>query len=138
MSAGFWNGEPAEVRRCVVIVAPDPERRRLCWHNPFVGQERHAVEVRYNDRTFYLDDEGHERSDEERAYLQELAERCKGERKFDMAANTITSALESDRIGSPGWGWRKVREGHGSPRFGHASLAVERVVRYLQDHEEPS
>ena len=27
-----------------------------------------------------------------------------------------------------GTGWRKVTEGHGSPRWGHADLAVEREV----------
>lgn len=52
----YWNGEPCEARRVVVTVADD-ERFPLYWAREFVGQRRRAVEVRYGEHVFYLDDE---------------------------------------------------------------------------------
>lgn len=51
----FWNGEPADCRRCTVIVA-DAEFPAY-WARKHVGQERHAVEVRYSGEPFYIDNE---------------------------------------------------------------------------------
>jgi hypothetical protein len=96
-----WNGEPCEARRVRVIVA-DSERFPMYWAQHLVGTERAAVEVTYAGHTFYLDDEGYDVRLEEREYLRE-------------------------HVGYPGWGWAKVMAG-GSPRHGHASLEVERVV----------
>jgi hypothetical protein len=80
-----WNGEPAEARRVSVVVADDG-RFPAYWARELVGTVRAAVEVTYDGRTFYLDDED-------------------------------------------GSGWAKVTVGQGSPRWGHRSLEVERVVR---------
>ena len=52
---GYWNGEPADIRRVRVIVAK-PEVPTW-WFADLVGQERVAVEVVYGNQTFYLDDE---------------------------------------------------------------------------------
>jgi len=52
----MWNGEPTECRRVVVIVADAPELPAY-WARDLVGQERHAVEVRYFDKPFYIDNE---------------------------------------------------------------------------------
>jgi hypothetical protein len=52
----FWNGESAECRRVVVIVADAPQFSAY-WARRYVGQRRHAVEVTYNGRTFYIDNE---------------------------------------------------------------------------------
>ena len=51
----FWNGEPCEARRVVVIVGKS--LRPTWWCAPFEGQRRAAVRVTYNGGTFYLDDE---------------------------------------------------------------------------------
>jgi hypothetical protein len=51
-----WNGEPCEAKRVRVIVADAPDCPNY-WAREFVGQERNAVEVRYFDTPFYLDDE---------------------------------------------------------------------------------
>jgi hypothetical protein len=51
----FWNGERADCRRCVVIVA-DVDFPAY-WARKFVGQERHAVEVRCSGKPFYIDNE---------------------------------------------------------------------------------
>jgi hypothetical protein len=48
----YWNGEPADCRRVTVIV-----RFPLYWARNLVGQERHAVEVNYAGKTFYIDNE---------------------------------------------------------------------------------
>jgi hypothetical protein len=104
-----WNGEPCEARKVVVIVA-DAGRFPNYWARPFVGQERDAVEVTYAGSTFYIDDEGYERGEQEKALLE----------KFGMPA--------SDRAGYPGYGWAKVTAG-GGPHHPHSSLEIERVVR---------
>ena len=54
MSKGFWNGQPAEVRRLLVIVGDDG--RPASWAKGLIGQEHAVVEVKYGDRTFYLPD----------------------------------------------------------------------------------
>lgn len=48
----YWNGEPADCRRVRVLVAPSSG-----WAAEFVGTTRNAVEVRYFDEPFYIDDE---------------------------------------------------------------------------------
>jgi hypothetical protein len=104
----YWNGLPCEARRVRVIVADKPEVR-LYWARPYVGQERAAVEVKQDGQVFYLDDEGNiEPTEEARAFLSA--------RKIEHTP------------GSPGWGWRKVTTGKGSPQYGHASLEIERVL----------
>lgn len=52
---GWWNGEPAEVRRVRVIVGD--AMAPTWWCAELVGTERAAVEVRYGAQLFYLDDE---------------------------------------------------------------------------------
>lgn len=52
----YWNSERAGARRVVVIVADDPAFPHY-WARSLVGQERRAVEVIYNGRTFYIDNE---------------------------------------------------------------------------------
>ena len=49
-----WNGEPAEARRVVVRVGTP--LRPTWWCARLEGQEWDAVEVRYGDQTFFLDD----------------------------------------------------------------------------------
>lgn len=39
-------------------VVADAPQFDAYWARPFIGQERPAVEVIYDGRTFYLDDEG--------------------------------------------------------------------------------
>lgn len=51
----FWNGEPADCRRAIVVVA-DAEFPAY-WARKYIGQERHAVEVNYAGKTFYIDNE---------------------------------------------------------------------------------
>lgn len=50
----WWNGAPAACRRVRVIVGPPPVEG--WWSAALEGQERNAVEVRADGRTFYLDD----------------------------------------------------------------------------------
>jgi len=51
----FWNGEPADCRRVIVVVA-DAEFPAY-WARKYIGQERHAVEVNCAGQTFYIDNE---------------------------------------------------------------------------------
>jgi hypothetical protein len=102
----YWNGEPCEARRVTVIVADD-ERFPAYWARDLVGQRRRAVEVVYAGSTFYLDDEEYEISERERQVL----------RRYGRPV--------PERQGFPGWGWAKVTAGHGSPRYGSASLTIE-------------
>lgn len=78
----FWNGESTPARVVRVIVG---KARPGWWCSGLEGQERRAVEVRYGDQRFYLDNED-------------------------------------------GSGWAKVTRGLGSPRYGHKSLPVARVL----------
>lgn len=102
----YWNGEPCEARRVTVVVADDG-RFPAYWARHLVGQRRDAVEVTYAGSTFYLDDEGYETSEAEAAVLRRYGRDVPG------------------RTGFPGWGWAKVTDGRGSPRFGSASLTIE-------------
>lgn len=145
----FWNGEPAIARRCVVIVADS--HAPAYWARPYIGQERRAVEVvievestrrgasgRRRSHTFYLDDEGYERTMQETSEMRRYAEavsRASGERISPEDALARLGA-EGWQVGGPGWGWEKVTVGRGSPRFGHAQLSIERVVEYLAPEEE--
>lgn len=106
--ATFWNGEPCPARLVQVLVT-DPGAHQSPWYRPFVGTWRDAVEVVYAGHTFYLDDEGYEVGEEERALLGRFGIRPEA------------------RKGEPGWGWRKVTEGRGSPGWGHASLYAAEV-----------
>ena len=105
----FWNGEPCEARRVVVVVADNPAIPQY-WARQLVGTRRDAVEVRYAGTTFYLDDQGYDVSEEVKRLLE----------AHGMEAR--------DRVGYNGWGWDKVTKGHGGPRVGHANITVERVV----------
>lgn len=51
----FWNGEPCQAVRVVVIVGAPP--RPTWWCAALEGQQRKAVRVTYNGQVFYLDDE---------------------------------------------------------------------------------
>lgn len=103
----YWNGQECKARIVRVIVADAPEFPQY-WARGFVGQEREAVEVTYYDETFYIDNEGHEPSEESATVLR---------------AHGIEPHPEP-----PGQGWRKVTEGRGSPGWSHSSLEVERVL----------
>lgn len=48
----YWNGEPAQARKCLIRCGVvDPGH----WALLLTGKQREAVEVVYNDETFYLD-----------------------------------------------------------------------------------
>lgn len=51
----FWNGEPCAARKTRVIVGKAP--RDTWWCAKLAGQERAAVEVKYQGQTIYLDNE---------------------------------------------------------------------------------
>jgi hypothetical protein len=53
-ASGGWNGEPAGVRRCRVIVGDAPQFPEY-WARDLIGTERDAVHVVYGGREFYLD-----------------------------------------------------------------------------------
>jgi hypothetical protein len=124
----YWNGEPASCRKVRVLVGSDSARSE--WlSNRFAGAVRDAVEVSYAGSTFYLDDEGFERTDDELERLEAAAQ--------NLAAGTPDVTLAQARghyrvservIGFPGWGWAKVTAGRGSPAVGHLTLIAERVV----------
>ena len=56
----FWNGEPADCRRVLVVIADAPEFP-LYWARALIGSVRHAVEVsnanQAGKQPFYLDNE---------------------------------------------------------------------------------
>ena len=55
----WWNGQPTPARRVVVVVGygdPAEEHRESKWWWKHAGSERHAVEVTYAGRVFFLDD----------------------------------------------------------------------------------
>ena len=106
--ATYWNGERCEARIVRVIVADDDAK--AYWARPYVGQEREAVEVVYNGKPFYIDNEAHEPSDEKRKVLEGYGLELKP--------------------GKAGDGWWKVTVGRGGPRVGHRSLTIERVVEH--------
>lgn len=55
----FWNGEPCEARRVLVYVGLSP--LASWWCAPLAHTVRQAVEVRYGEQHFFLDnEEGHE------------------------------------------------------------------------------
>ena len=56
-----WNGEPCIARRITAIVA-DNAFFSGYWARDLVGTRRKAVEVTYNNATFYLDDEDEDSS----------------------------------------------------------------------------
>lgn len=51
----YWNGEPTPCRRVVVRVGTVP--KPTWWCAGMEGTEREAVEVRYGNQQFYLDNE---------------------------------------------------------------------------------
>ena len=56
MAETYWNGEPCEARKVIVIVGESP--RSTWWCAGFAGQQRKAVEVTYAGQPpFYLDNE---------------------------------------------------------------------------------
>lgn len=50
----YWNGEPCKARIVRVIVG-DHGRFERPWFLPYVGKVLDAVEVRYANSTFYID-----------------------------------------------------------------------------------
>lgn len=103
----YWNGEPCKARIVRVIVA-DTGDFPLYWAKPYVGTEREAVEIAYNGRTFYIDNEEHSPSPGETEAM----------RRFGLPAAFCPR----------GEGWDKVTSGRGSPTRAHRSLQIERVV----------
>lgn len=138
-----WNGEPCEARRCVVLLPEhDPDHAQdppMAWWAPFAGTERAAVEVRYSGRTFYLDDQGYTRTEDERRFLEQRIKAMERDPAadrdtFKRAIATLRGSLARDEVGYPGHGWDKVTKGGGSPNVGHSSLPARcAVVRYLDD-----
>jgi hypothetical protein len=111
-----WNGEPCEARRVLVVVAPwvDPdtgEVSEVAWSTRLAGTTRAAVEVRYGDQLFYLDDEPVDPADETE----------------EMRRYRVERGLPFLR-GSFGIGWEKVTKGMGLPNWAHRQLAISRVV----------
>ena len=51
-----WNGEPAKGRKVDVVVADNPDFPTY-WAKEWIGHVRPAVEILYEGRTFYIDDE---------------------------------------------------------------------------------
>jgi hypothetical protein len=51
-----WNGEPAQGRKVDVVVADD-DRFPSYWARQWIGHVRPAVEIHYEGRTFYIDDQ---------------------------------------------------------------------------------
>jgi hypothetical protein len=102
----YWNGEPCEAHRVTVVVADAPAFPKY-WARPFIGTERNAVRVTYNDDTFYLDDEGYEQTQEAMKQL----------RRLGLPAEP--------QVGYPGWGWDKVTKHFGGPQSPHASLEIQ-------------
>ena len=51
----FWNGEPCQAAKVVMIVEDDATFPNY-WARNLVGEQIDAVEVTYNGQTFYLDD----------------------------------------------------------------------------------
>jgi hypothetical protein len=51
----FWNGEPCHARKVRVVIGNHGNFDHP-WFLPFVGHERDAVEITYDNRTFYIDD----------------------------------------------------------------------------------
>jgi hypothetical protein len=49
----YWNGERCEARRCVVII-PKAEKSSY-WYAEHEGKEWDAVEIKYGDSVFYID-----------------------------------------------------------------------------------
>jgi hypothetical protein len=107
----YWNGEPTPARKVTLVVADAPEHE-LYWARSFIGMRRNAVEVTYNDETFYLDDDAF---DEEKDASEEFI-RFKQSRMGDLYHPNARNA---------GDGWWKVTEGRGSPRYAHANLRPE-------------
>lgn len=54
--SGWWNGEPAmyAVLNCIVAKIENPLPHQI-WQEPFIGQTRQIIMVRYNDRDFAID-----------------------------------------------------------------------------------
>lgn len=52
----YWNGEPCEAR-IVNVVVGNTGRFERPWFLPYVGKVREAVEVKYGNQLFYLDNE---------------------------------------------------------------------------------
>lgn len=52
----WWNGKPCLAERCIVIVG-DTGKFPTYWARSYVGDQRKAVEIHYNNEIFYIDDE---------------------------------------------------------------------------------
>lgn len=101
----YWNGEHCNARKVYVTVAEKADGDSpLLWWFPYAGKVREAVEVTYAGETFYIDDGGHEPS-------QEYVKSC-------QAVGVTPRGHE------PGQGWWKVTAGHGGPASPHSSLRV--------------
>lgn len=128
----YWNGKLVKAVRCVVVLGqPDLQQSPLHWARDHVGEERRAVEVWSDGACFHIDDEGYQRSPEEEEFLRE---RVRAWNATDAGGRMPMAEPGDDpQVGGLGWGWWKVTHGRGMPNCGHASVPVERVVRYLND-----
>lgn len=102
----FWNGEPCEARLVTVIVGRAPAVS--WWCAELVGTERKAVEVIYDGKTFYLDDD---------VWTEDMEPATTREHR-------LTFGMPFDSR-EPGHAWEKVTTGLGSPRWPHSSLPVK-------------
>lgn len=123
----YWNGEPAECRRVLVVVKESESDPPAAWWRGMGGTERRAVEVRYAGQTFYLDDQAIENEAERRE--ERMAALPEDERRKMEALMRMFPDQPPARDGD---GWLKVTVGRGSPQYGHRSLPVERVVREIE------
>ena len=55
MKKTYWNGEPCEAKRVIVIVGKS--LRPTWWCAEFEGKERDAVKITAQGESFYVDDE---------------------------------------------------------------------------------
>lgn len=52
-----WDGQPIECRVVTITVAEQPQFK-FYWARPYVGQQRQVLEVKSENSTFYIDNEG--------------------------------------------------------------------------------
>lgn len=101
----YWNGERAKARKVTVTVADDPGFP-MYWARPLVGQRRDAVEVTYNGRKFYIDDE---REPEPTA---------------EALALRTSYGIDPEFRREEGHGWKKVTSELDGSKLPSANLAV--------------
>lgn len=111
----YWNGEPLETPARRVLVRVGAVDTPSWWCNGLEGTERRAVEVKYGEHTFLIDDDDGEGnpvlSDQQQAMMDEL----------QKSHPEIWEAQERNKSKGRGQGWLKVTAGRGAP-FGPNSF----------------